>query len=517
MAPHSAGNQAAAAAAQRSAPEQRRPPSAGQMNAAQAAAARAEAASAPRKPQGQAGASTPRSQGGSALAGHPKFSCGGTVGSSSGGGSSSVGAEADPALVTQLVEMGFDAASARAALLATGQQLEPALDLLASGQVPPPQAQAAAPPVRQQTSGSYSGGGTADAGGAEAALRVVATTPMPPAGGDGLRRAMEAALEQLVLAGGAASLPLLLKLVSNVANAPDEPRFRKVRLTNPKIAASVTDGAAFPAAPRLLAYCGFAPADDGESVALDDAAAHDGARLAEAAVLLQTWAELPQGQLPPPPLGPLDVCVLLNDGGGGGGMGGLADNLPSDFYELSGAEAKALMQASAARKADEMAFKTRETRELDAAKRRRRYRKCLVRVRFPDGTMAQATFSVKAPVSRVLAWVSECLREPGHAFELALPRSPPLGRMDDSLEQAELAPAALLNFRVTDAELYQPPFLAPHLLEHAQTLTDATQAYPQGFGGASSAGLPAVADGGAFGGGAADPAEPRPPPRWMSQ
>ena len=32
-----------------------------------------------------------------------------------------------------------------------------------------------------------------------------------------------------------------------------------------------------------------------------------------------------------------------------------------------------------------------------------------------------------------------------------------------------------------------------HLLEHAQTLTDATQAYPQGFGGASSAGLPAVA------------------------
>ena len=493
------------------------------MNAAQAAAARAQAASAPRKPQSlqsQAASSTPRSQGSGALAGHPKFSCGGTVGGSGGGGSSSAGAEADPVLVTQLVEMGFDAASARAALLATGQQLEPALDMLASGQVPPQaqaQAQAqAAPPVRQQTSGNYSGGGSANEGGAEAALRVVATTPVPPAEGDGLRRAMEASLEQLVLSGGAASVPLLLKLVSNVANAPDEPKFRKVRLTNPKIAASVTDGAAFPAAPRLLAYCGFTPAGDGESIALDDAAAHDGARLAEAAVLLQTWADLPQGQLPPPPLGPLDVCVLLNDGGAGGGMGGLADNLPSDFYELTGAEAKALMQASAQRKADEMTFKTRETRELEAARRRRRYRKCLVRVRFPDGTMVQATFSVKAPVSRVLAWVSECLREPGHAFELALPRSPPLGRMDDSLEQAELAPAALLNFRVTDAELYQPPYLAPHLLETAQTLTDATQAYPQGFGGDASAGLPSVADAGAFGA-AGDAAEPRPAPRWLPQ
>ena len=186
-------------------------------------------------------------------------------------------------------------------------------------------------------------------------------------------------------------------------------------------------------------------------------------------------------------------------------MGGLADNLPSDFYELTGAEAKALMQASAQRKADEMTFKTRETRELEAARRRRRYRKCLVRVRFPDGTMVQATFSVKAPVSRVLAWVSECLREPGHAFELALPRSPPLGRMDDSLEQAELAPAALLNFRVTDAELFQPPYLAAELIAQAQTLADAAHAYPQGFGGEQPREVAPPRE------------EPRGMPRWAPQ
>ena len=35
----------------------------------------------------------------------------------------------------------------------------------------------------------------------------------------------------------------------------------------------------------------------------------------------------------------------------GGGMGRLADTLPDDFYELSGAEVKAIAQAAAAREA----------------------------------------------------------------------------------------------------------------------------------------------------------------------
>ena len=41
--------------------------------------------------------------------------------------------------------------------------------------------------------------------------------------------------------------------------------------------------------------------------------------------------------------------------------------------------------------------------------------------------------------------------------------------MDESVEKAELAPAALLNFRVTDAELFQPPYLSDELMGKAQT------------------------------------------------
>ena len=59
-----------------------------------------------------------------------------------------------------------------------------------------------------------------------------------------------------------------------------------------------------------------------------------------------------------------------------------------------------------------LAIRTKATRDAIAAKKKRRYRKALVRVRFPDGVLIQATFSVKAPVSLLLQWVSEGLREP---------------------------------------------------------------------------------------------------------
>ena len=138
--------------------------------------------------------------------------------------------------------------------------------------------------------------------------------------------------------GSRAPPPLVAPLASRGAlllrAQPDEPKFRKIRLSNPKIAASVCDIS--PAALRLLALCGARPsplarrpsplalssshprflacsppsrrphvpgfesAGDDESVQMPDAAASDAPRLAEAVVLLQAWAELPPGSPPSP-------------------------------------------------------------------------------------------------------------------------------------------------------------------------------------------------------------------------
>jgi hypothetical protein len=85
-----------------------------------------------------------------------------------------------------------------------------------------------------------------------------------------------------------------------------------------------------------------------------------------------------------------------------------------------------------------------------------------------------------APVSLLLEWVSEALREPGHPFELSVPRGKALQDMTMTLQQAELAPASLLNFRVQTAELCGPPFLHPALMRKIEQLGPEHAQIPQG-------------------------------------
>ena len=103
---------------------------------------------------------------------------------------------------------------------ASGGEVEAAIEMLASGFSPPAAQQQQQPQPQQQ-------GGEGGISAAEAVRAVEATRV--PHGADGRLRAMEAALEQLVLAGGSVALPLLLKLLTNIAAQPDEPKFRKVR------------------------------------------------------------------------------------------------------------------------------------------------------------------------------------------------------------------------------------------------------------------------------------------------
>ena len=69
----------------------------------------------------------------------------------------------------------------------------------------------------------------------------------------------------------------------------------------------------------------------------------------------------------------------------------MASALTADFYEMTGAEAKDMMAAAAAKREQESVLRTKATREMEAARKKRVYRKALVRVRFPDGVTLQAT------------------------------------------------------------------------------------------------------------------------------
>jgi len=153
---------------------------------------------------------------------------------------------------------------------------------------------------------------------------------------------------------------------------------------------------------------------------------------------------------------------------------------------------------------------TKEARDAERLKAKRIYRKCMVRVRFPDEVMLQASFASTAPVSAVLEWVSECLRSPA-PFELAVARAPPLSELSLTLEQAELCPAALLNFRSATAEMVEPPYLVPQLMSALTVMGD--EAVPIGEGGETDGVMGVEGDG--------RPVRPRGErqgaPAWMRQ
>ena len=391
--------------------------------------------------------------------------------------------------VKLLVEMGFGANAARSALQKCNGEVERAIGLLSEG------GGAASGPPDIADPPPQAGVGAA----ATAAMARATVSDIP---------ALCEALASIPSAGGTA-LQLLRKLVGNVRDAPADPKYRKVRLTNPKISAAL--GGRLEAFARLAA-CGFKLDQTGEHAEMGEATAADAPALEWACVSLDEAVTMAANGGPPVPPGPTDVKVLVAPEG----QPMRFDEVGDDFYALTPAEAKAIMEANAAKRAKEERFLTREQREAERMKSRRLYRKAMIRVRFPDGIVLQATFAASSPVSLILTWVEEALREPGQPFELAIARGQPLSELTMSIEHSDLAPAALLNFRCTNPGGMNPPYLHGGLMGRAEMM--GAEAIPQGYGGESAAGQGAMGAQEMPGGGRPPRGDPNTKaPAWMRQ
>jgi len=93
-------------------------------------------------------------------------------------------------------------------------------------------------------------------------------------------------------------------------------------------------------------------------------------------------------------------------------------------------------------------------------------------------------------------------------------RGQPLSEMALSLEDAELAPAAMLNFRPTLPGGMAPPYLHAGLMASLQVMGE--EQIPQGYGGEGA--TPALGSVGAPGGGGMGGGrDPNRVPAWMRQ
>merc|ERR1719297_700085 len=90
----------------------------------------------------------------------------------------------------------------------------------------------------------------------------------------------------------------------------------------------------------------------------------------------------------------------------------ISRELPADFFNLTKEEFMAEQENRREQIERESMLRTKAMREKEEARAKRKYKYCLIRVRFPDGWILQGTFSVYEPVSAVSEFVSSCLETP---------------------------------------------------------------------------------------------------------
>merc|ERR1719516_359913 len=90
----------------------------------------------------------------------------------------------------------------------------------------------------------------------------------------------------------------------------------------------------------------------------------------------------------------------------------ICQELPQDFFAISKEELKAEQTNRKEMLERESMLRTKAMREKEEAKAKRKYKYCLIRVRFPDGWVLQGTFSVYETVSAVMEFVTEALSSP---------------------------------------------------------------------------------------------------------
>jgi hypothetical protein len=287
--------------------------------------------------------------------------------------------------------------------------------------------------------------------------------PAPSVGTDAMRPfapgspptvEMDALYEQLQLllqqgAAGPVALKTLATVCGNVVKTPTESKFRSLKLTNPKIQERLVS---VPGALGCLDAIGFRlDAKDGTAFAvlpMDSPA--DG--VAQALDLAINPA--------------LDVIARQGQEGVAGKAGGTAIDralavyipsetgpdpsrfdVPAEFFELSGSEAMQMVSASQAKREADSVLRTKAMRENEQRGKKRNYRRCIVRVRFPDQTVLQAVFLPREKLAKVYEVVTDALATPCAFSLFTHPLRTELADHEARLIDSDLVPASLVNFR----------------------------------------------------------------------
>ncbi|KAL4637907.1 hypothetical protein ACB092_03G111900 [Castanea dentata] len=286
------------------------------------------------------------------------------------------------------------------------------------------------------------------------------------------------------------SVEVVLKLLRNIVREPENAKFRRIRMSNPKIREAIGEVAG---GVELLEFVGFElKEEDGEMWAVMEVPTEEQISLINRAteILAPQKVEEPQKkedlqsatsanvekQIEPKKVDrqvrvffsvPESVAAKIE--------------LPDSFYNLSLEEIKREAEMRKKKMAESQLLIPKSFKEKQAKAARRRYRKTVIRIQFPDGVVLQGIFNPWERTSSLYEFISSALKEPSLEFELlhpvvvkrrVIPHFPAAGETAITLEDEDLVPSALIKFKPIETDSVVFTGLCNDLLEICEPLVN---------------------------------------------
>ncbi|ESQ33151.1 hypothetical protein EUTSA_v10004151mg [Eutrema salsugineum] len=280
------------------------------------------------------------------------------------------------------------------------------------------------------------------------------------------------------------SIDVLLRLLKNIVKEPENGKFRRVRMSNAKIKEAIGDVAG---GVELLELVGFELKEENEEIwAVMEVPGEEQTQLIKKVVgilenrKIEISGSSPQVSVAEEPVAPKkidrEIRVFFS----------VSENVasrievPDSFYSLTADEIKREADLRRKKIAESQLLIPRSFREKQAKAARKRYKRSLIRVQFPDGVVLQGVFAPWEPTIALYEFVSSALKEPSLQFELldpvlvkrrVIPHTPAPGQKSRTLEDEELVPSALIKFRPIETDSLVYTGLCNELLEISEPLS----------------------------------------------
>ncbi|KAM7271052.1 hypothetical protein ACFE04_030266 [Oxalis oulophora] len=283
------------------------------------------------------------------------------------------------------------------------------------------------------------------------------------------------------------SVEVVLRLFGNIVKEPDNAKFRKIRMSNPKIREAIGD---VPGGVELLEFVGFELKEEsGEMWAVMDVPTSDRLVLISKVIaslepkkieevkkvenLVTEGADEPVLADPKQINRQMKVFFSVSE------SVAARIQLPDSFYQLSVDEIKREADLRKKKMADSQLLIPKSLKEKQAKAAKKRYSRTIVRVQFPDGVVLQGVFAPWEPTTTLYEFVSSALKEPSLQFELlhpvvvkrrVIPHFSEVGQKPVTLEAEDLVPSALIKFRPIETDSVVFTGLCNELLEISEPL-----------------------------------------------